>query len=120
MDTDHAYVQVEIPRFRWLKPLPYEINVNEASTAITTLLVEDIDKNAISFDNYEEAKLRIKIYLKTTTILRNKNKLVEMLKERFGEGGEEEEDDDDDDGEEEQGQVPLENKHQPNVFTLGI
>lgn len=105
VDADHTYVQATIPRVRWLKPLPYEINVDEAFAAITTLLAKDIDKSATSFGNYEEAKSRITIDLKTAIVLRNKNKLVKKLKERFGEGGKEEEEDDE---EEKQGQAPLE------------
>ena len=91
MDEDHTYVQEAIPKVKWLKPFPYEINVDEASTTITALLEEDIDKSATSFGNYEEAKSRITIDLKTATVLRKKNKLVKILKEIFGEGDEEEE-----------------------------
>ena len=43
-------------RVRWLKPLPYELNVDETSVAITTLLIEEIDKNAQATRTYEEAK----------------------------------------------------------------
>ena len=46
VDFDFTYVQAIIPRVRWLRPLPYEINVDEASTTITSLLVEELDKSA--------------------------------------------------------------------------
>ena len=46
VDVDYTYVQETIPRVKWLKPLPYEVNVDEASTTITTLLSEEIEKNA--------------------------------------------------------------------------
>lgn len=91
VDADHTYVQEAILRVRWLRSLRYEINVDEASTTIKILLVEEIDKSATSFGNYEEAKSRITIDLKTTYVGRNENKLVKKLKERLGEGGEEEE-----------------------------
>ena len=55
VDSNYTYVQESIPRVRWLKPLSYKINVDEAFVAITTLLAEDIDKSATSFGNYEEA-----------------------------------------------------------------
>ena len=56
VNVDHAYVQVFVPMLRSLKPLPYEINVDEASAVITSLLVEEINKSRTSFGNYEEAK----------------------------------------------------------------
>ena len=52
VDIDQTYVQVEIPRVRWLRPLGYEINVEEASTKMTTLLTEEVDKKAKAFGNY--------------------------------------------------------------------
>ena len=97
VDVDYTYVQEAIPRVRWLKPLPYEVNVDEASIAITALLAEEVDNITTSFGNYEEAKSRITIDLKTTTVIREKNKLVKKLKEIFCEGGEEEEEEDKED-----------------------
>ena len=38
--VDYTYVHATIPRVRWLKPFPYEINVDEAFAAITALLAE--------------------------------------------------------------------------------
>lgn len=100
MDADYTYVQVALRRVRWLKPFPYEINVDEASAAITALLENKIDKDATSFGNYEEAKSRLTINLQIASMIRKKNKLVKKLKERFGEGDDEEE-------EEDQSQAPL-------------
>ena len=37
-DIDYTYIQAAVPRIRWLRPLGYEINIDEASTTITTLL----------------------------------------------------------------------------------
>ena len=56
VDIDFTYIQVEVPRVGWLRPLGYEINVDEASTAITALLVEEIDKSAKLFGNYDVVK----------------------------------------------------------------
>ena len=36
VDLDITYVQVVLPRVRWLRPLPYEVDVDETSTAIKT------------------------------------------------------------------------------------
>ena len=38
VDIDFTYIQVVIPRVRWLRPLGYEIDVDEAFVVITTLL----------------------------------------------------------------------------------
>lgn len=94
VDIDFTYVQVAVPRVRWLRPLGYEINVDEASIAITTLLVEEIDNKATTFGNYDVAKSKITMDLKTTSVMRKKYKMVKKLKEKFDEGTEEEDDDD--------------------------
>ena len=52
VDVDYTYVHIAIPRVIWLRPLPYEINVDEASIAIFVLLAEEIDKDATSFRNF--------------------------------------------------------------------
>ena len=44
VDIYYTYIQTVVLRVRWLRPLGYEINIDEASTAITTLLVEGVDK----------------------------------------------------------------------------
>ena len=44
VDIDFTYIQVVIPRIRWLRPLGYGINVDEASIAIIALLLEDMEK----------------------------------------------------------------------------
>ena len=41
VDIDHTYIQVVVPRVKCLRPLGYELYVDEASTSITTLLTED-------------------------------------------------------------------------------
>ena len=38
VDVDYTLLQVSTQRVRWLRPLGYEINLDEASTTITTLL----------------------------------------------------------------------------------
>ena len=86
-------------------PSPYEINIDEASINIKTLLQNEIDKCAISFGNYEVAKCMIITDLKKTIVHRKKNKIIKKLKKRFGEGGDEEEDEDEE--EEEKVQVPF-------------
>ena len=97
VDVDYTYVQEEMPRVRWLRPLGYEINVHEASITITTLFVEEIDQNSKTFDNYEMDESKITMELKTTSVIKKKEKLVNKLKEKFGEGVEKEEDEEEED-----------------------
>ena len=59
VEIDYTYVQATTPRVRWLRPLGYEINVDEASTTITTLLAEEIDKSAKIFGNYDMVKPKV-------------------------------------------------------------
>ena len=91
VDIDHTYVQETIPRVRWLRPLGYEINVDEAFVEITSLLAEEVDKEAKAFGNYELGKSKITMELKATSLIKKKNKLVKKLKEKFGEEVEEDE-----------------------------
>ena len=53
VDIDYTYIQVAIPRIRWLRPLGYEINTDEASAINKTLLAEEIDKNAPHLGTYD-------------------------------------------------------------------
>ena len=48
-DIDYTYIQTVVPRVRWLRPLGYELDVDQASAAITALLAEEIDKAAKPF-----------------------------------------------------------------------
>ena len=79
---------------RWLRPLGYEINVDEALATITNLLAKEVDKEATTFGNYDLAKSKITIELKIASVIRKKNKLVKKLKEKFGDGAKEEEKED--------------------------
>ena len=45
VDTYWTYIQVVIPRLAWLRPWEYEINIDEATCAITYLLDEYVGKD---------------------------------------------------------------------------
>lgn len=102
VDTDFTYVQALVPRVIWLRPLGYEINVDEASVAITTLLAEEVDNKATTFGNYDVLKSNITMDLKTTSVMRKKHKIFNNLKEKFGEGEEEDEEEEDNEDDEEE------------------
>lgn len=77
-----------------MRPLGYEINIDEASAAITSLLAEEIDKIAPHFGTYDVVRSKVDMEMKTVSTLKKKEKLVKKLKAKLGEGtveGEEEE-----------------------------
>ena len=80
VDIDYTFVQAATPRVRWLRPLGYEINVDKASTTITTLLEENVDKISKEFGNYKMAKSKITMELNTGSVIKKKDKLVKKLK----------------------------------------
>ncbi|GLJ11508.1 hypothetical protein SUGI_0169290 [Cryptomeria japonica] len=50
-----------IPRVAWVKPLPYEINIDEARDIIEALINEPAIPNTPVFGTYDEAKARIEL-----------------------------------------------------------
>ena len=80
VDIDYTYVEVVIPRLRWLRPLRYELDVDQDSIAITSLLVEEIDKATKHFGTYDVVKSKVVTDLKTTSVVKRKDKLVKKLK----------------------------------------
>lgn len=100
VDIDYTYIQAAISRVRWLRPIGYEVNIDEASATITTLLAEEIDKSAPHFGTYDVVRSKVDMEMKTTSTLKKKEKLVKKLKAKLGEGTAE--------GEEDEGQGPLE------------
>ena len=102
VDIDYTYIQAVIPRVRWLRPLGYEVNIDETSAAITALLAEAVDKDAPHFGTYDVVRSKVDMELKTSSALKKKDKLVKKLKAKFGEGKAEVEE-----GEESEGPLEL-------------
>jgi len=84
VDIDYTYIQAAIPRVRWLRPLGYELNIDEALVAITTWVSEEIDKIAKPFGTYDVVRSKVEMELKTTLLIKRKDKLVRKLKKKFG------------------------------------
>ena len=84
VDIDFTYTQATLPRVRSLRPLGYEVNIDEASTTITTLLFEEIDKEEKHFGTYGIVKSRVDIDLKIASSLRKKDKILKKLKAQLG------------------------------------
>ena len=64
VDNDRVYIQVVRPRIVWVKPLPYEVNIDETKDIIEALVNEPIDPKAPIFGTYDEAKTRIELQIK--------------------------------------------------------
>lgn len=84
VDIDFTYIQATIPRVRWLRPLGYELDIDEALVAITTLLAKEIDKVAPHFGTYDFVKSKIETKLKNTSVIKKKDKMVRKIKKTFG------------------------------------
>ena len=64
VDSDRVYIQAIRPKVVWVKPLPYEVNIDEAKEIIEALMNESIDPKKPYFGTYEEAKARIELEIK--------------------------------------------------------
>ena len=84
VDIDYTYIQAVLPRVRWLRPLGYELDVDQASVAITTLLVEEMDITTKAFGTYDIVRSRVVTDLKIATIVKKKEKLMKKIKKKFG------------------------------------
>ena len=62
VDCDN--VQAVKPRIVWVKPLGYEVNIDETKDVIEGLKNEPVNHKATHFGTYEEAKARIELETK--------------------------------------------------------
>ena len=46
VDCDKVYIQAVRPRVAWVKPLPYEVNIDETKDIIEALVNEPVDPKA--------------------------------------------------------------------------
>ena len=53
IDTSFIYAQVVFPRIAWLRPMPYEVNVDEIIVVVIALLAKEIYAGAEKFGTYE-------------------------------------------------------------------
>ena len=98
VDCDNVYIQVVKPRIVWVKPLGYEVNIDETKDVIEALINESVNPNATYFDTYEETKARIELEIKLPHVVNKgkrriakmQTKVPLMLTEGKGEDEEEE------------------------------
>ena len=74
------YIQVVILRVEQVKPLPYEINIDEPQDIIQALVNEPGNPNLLAFGTYEEAKKRIELSIKLPQALSQGKKRVAKMK----------------------------------------
>ena len=79
-----------------MRPLGYEINVDEASVVIIALLSKEMDKEEKPFGTYDIVKSKVEIDLKTSSTIKKKEKMIKNLKARLGVEDDEEDDDEED------------------------
>ena len=64
VDYENVYIQVVKLRNVWVKPLGYEVHIDETKDIIEELINESINPKATYFGTYEEAKTRIELQIK--------------------------------------------------------
>ncbi|GLJ10090.1 hypothetical protein SUGI_0121890 [Cryptomeria japonica] len=79
-----------IPRVAWVKPLPYEINIDEARDIIEALINELAIPNTPAFGTYDEAKDRIELEIKLPKAITSTKRKVAKETEETEEESEEE------------------------------
>ena len=84
VDYDRVYRQAVRPRVAWVKPLPYEVNIDETRDIIEALVNEPVDPNLPIFGTYEEEKSIIKLSIKIPQALSRGKKRAAKLKTTEG------------------------------------
>ena len=64
VDSDKVYIQAVRPKIAWVKPLGYEVNIDEKKYIIEALINEPVDHKAAYFGTYDEAKDRMEMEIK--------------------------------------------------------
>ena len=68
----------------WVKPLPYELNIDEARDIIEALVNEPAIPNIPAFGTYDEAKARVELEIKIPQAISKGKRKIEKLKTTSG------------------------------------
>ena len=79
VDYENVYIQAIKPRTVWVKPLGYEVNIDETNDIIEALINEPINSKATYFGKYEEVKARIEMEIKLPRVVNKGRKRVAKL-----------------------------------------
>ena len=117
VDCDRVYIQEILSRVAWVKPLPYEINIDEARDIIKPPINELVNPNLPAFGSYDEAKKRIELSIKIPQAIGRGKKRVAKLKTTEGplmltegKGEDEEDESNEEEGESEKEEEPPKKK----------
>ena len=69
-----------MPKIAWVKPLGYEVNIDETKDIIEALINELVDHKASYFGTYDETKTRIELEIKLTQAVNKGKKIIAKLK----------------------------------------
>ena len=112
VDSDKVYIQAIRPRNAWVKPLGYEVIIDETKDIIEVLVNEPVDPKEGYFGTYDKSKARIELEIKLPQAINKGKKRSAKLKTSstllLNEGkGEDKEAEDEEESEEEE---PLKKK----------
>ena len=79
VDYDNVYIQAITLRTVWVKPLGYEVNIDETKDIIKALINDLVNPKATYFGTYEEAKARIELEIKLPLAVSKGRKRVAKL-----------------------------------------
>ena len=64
----------------WVKPLSYEVEIDETKDIIEALINEPNDPKIVYFGTYDEAKARIKLEIKLPQVVNKGKNIIAKLK----------------------------------------
>ena len=67
-----------------MKPLPYEVNIDEARDIIEALVNEPVDPRQPVFGTYDEAKARIELQIKIPQAISKEKRRIAKLETEIG------------------------------------
>ena len=82
VDSDKVYIQAVRLIIASVKPLGYEVNIDETKYIIKALVNETFYSKKIYFDTYDEAKARI-VEIKLHQVVNKGKKRIAKLKEIY-------------------------------------
>ncbi len=80
VDCDKVYIQAVRPQVAWVKPLPYEVNIDETRDIIEALVNELVDPKKPIFGTYDEVKAKIELGIKIPQAINKGKRKVAKLK----------------------------------------
>lgn len=86
VDTNFIYAQAILPRVVWLRPMLYEVNIDEVIVEMTTLLSQDINVNSEPFGTYDIIKHQMYIDTSEPKIDKNRKKIIKGLEGKYDKG----------------------------------